>query len=54
MYFNYIKSPEKSKNQVVYAHKFKDPLSSTCQIKSESIMLDLESEVKQRPGFYSH
>ena len=34
----------KSKNQVVYEQKFKDPLSSTCQISPERIVLNLESE----------
>ena len=37
----------KSKNQVVHEQKFKDPLSSTCQISSERRMLDLESEVNE-------
>ena len=40
-------------NQVVH-EKFKDPLSSTCQISPERILLDLESEDHQGPGFYSH
>ena len=44
----------KSKIQVVYEQKFKDPLSSTCQISLERRVLDLESDVNQRPGFYSH
>ena len=43
-----------SKNQVVHEQKFKNPLSSTCQISPERIVLDLESEVNQRPEFYSH
>ena len=34
-----------SKNQVVHKQKFKDLLSSTCQISSERRVLDLESEV---------
>ena len=43
-----------SKNQEVHEQKFKDPLSRTCQISPERRELDLESEVNQRPGFYSH
>ena len=35
----------KSKNQVVHEQKFKDLLSSTCQVSSERGVLDLESEV---------
>ena len=35
----------KSKNQVVHEQKFKDPLSSTCQISPERRVLHLESEV---------
>ena len=35
----------KSKNQVVYEQKFKDLLSSTCQVSPEKIELDLESGV---------
>ena len=35
----------KSKNQVVHEQKFKDPLSSTCQVSSERRVLDLELEV---------
>ena len=41
------------KNQVVHEQKFTDPLSSTYQISPERKVLDLESEVSQRPGFYS-
>ena len=33
----------KSKIQVVHEQKFKDPLSSTCQISPERRVLDLES-----------
>ena len=44
----------KSKNQVMHEQKFKDLLSSTCQISPVRIVLDLVSEVNQRPGFYSH
>ena len=33
----------KSKNQVVHGQKFKDLLSSTCQVSPERIVLDLES-----------
>ena len=36
----------KSKNQVVHEQKFKDLLSSTCQVSVESSMLDLGSEVQ--------
>ena len=35
----------KSKNQVVHEQKFKDLLSSPCQVSPERIVLDLESEV---------
>ena len=42
----------KSKYQVVREQKFKDLLSSTCQVSVERIVLDLESEVYERPGFY--
>ena len=35
----------KSKNQEMHEQKFKDLLSSTCQVSSEKIALDLESEV---------
>ena len=35
----------KSKHQVVHEQKFKDLLSSTCQVSVERNMLDLESEV---------
>ena len=38
-------NPSKSKYQVVHEQKFKDLLSSTCQICVERIVLDLESEV---------
>ena len=36
----------KSKHQVVHEQKFKDLLSSTCQVSVERSMLDLESEVQ--------
>ena len=39
-----------SKNQVVHEQKFKDLLSSTCQVSVERIVLDLESEVMRCPG----
>ena len=35
----------KSKNQVVHEQKFKNPLGTTCQVSSETRVLDLESEV---------
>ena len=41
--------PLKSKNQVVHEQKFKDLLSSTCQISVERIVLDLESEAMRGP-----
>ena len=44
----------KSKNQVMHKKMFKDPLRSKCQISSERRVLDLESEVNQRPGFNPH
>ena len=37
---------------MVHEQKFKDSLSSTCQVSPERIVLDLESEVNHRPGFY--
>ena len=43
----------KSKHQVVHEQKFKDLLSSTCQVSVERIVLDLESKaawVLFRPG----
>ena len=40
----------KSKNQVVHEQKFKDLLSSTCQVSVERIVLDLESEIMRSPG----
>ena len=40
-----------SKNQVMHEQKFKDPLSSTCPLSSERSVLDLESEVHERPRF---
>ena len=36
----------------MHEQKFKDPLSSTCPLSSERIVLDLKSEVHERPGFY--
>ena len=36
----------KSKHQVVHEQKFKDLLSSTCQVSVERSMLDLESEIQ--------
>ena len=38
-----LSKSSKSKNQVVHKKKFKDPLSSTCQISSERKVLDSES-----------
>ena len=35
---------------MVHDQKFKDLLSSTCQISSERIVLDLELEVMRGPG----
>ena len=40
----------KSKNQVVHEQKFKDLLSSTCQVSPKRIVFDLESEVMTGPG----
>ena len=34
---------------MVLEQKFKDPLSSTCQVSPERIVLDLESEVMRGP-----
>ena len=47
-YSHGLLNPTKSsklKNQVVHEQKFKDPLSSKCQVSSERRVLDLESEV---------
>ena len=44
----------KSKNQVVHEQKFKDLLSSICQISPERTVLDLESEANDRPWFNTH
>ena len=45
----------KSKNQVMHEQKFKDLLSSTWPLSSSQWrVLDLESEVNQRPRFYPH
>ena len=56
--YNYVlliptKSP-RSKNVVVYQQKIKDPLRSACQIGLERRVLDLKSEINQRPGFSLH
>ena len=40
----------KSQNQVVHEQKFKDLLSSTCQVSPERIVLDLESGVMRGQG----
>ena len=40
----------KSKYQVVLDQKFKDLLSSKCQVSVQRIVLDLESEVMRGPG----
>ena len=45
---SYIVMLYSSKIQVVHEQKFKDPLSSTCQISPERRVLDLKSEVNQR------
>ena len=43
-------NPSKSKYQVEYEQKFKDLLSSTCQVSVERIVLDLESEAMRGLG----
>ena len=40
----------KSKYQVVHEQKFKDLLSSTCQVSVERVVLDLESELSVMRG----
>ena len=40
-----ILTKSKFTNQVLYKQKFKDLLSSTCQVSVERLVLDLESEV---------
>ena len=42
----------KSKYQVVHEQKFKDLLSSTCQVSVERIVLDMESEAMSGLGSY--
>ena len=55
LYSHALLLPTKSsKNEVVCKKKLKDFLRSTCQISSERRVLDLESEVYQRPGFNRH
>ena len=39
---------------MAHKQKFKDPLSSTCQVSSERRVLGLELEVNQRPMFSPH
>ena len=38
---------------MVHKQKFKDLLSSTCQVSLERIVLDLESEIMRGQGFIS-
>ena len=45
-----ILTVQKFKNQVVHGQKFKDLLSSTCQVSVERRVLDLESEVMRGLG----
>ena len=45
-------NPSKSKYQVVHEPKFKDLLSSTCQVSVERIVLDLESEAMRGQGIF--
>ena len=49
-----ILTKSKSKNQVMHEQKFKDTLSSTCPLSSKRRVLNLESEVHERPTFYPH
>ena len=48
MYSNVLLILTKSSKskKLVHEHKFKDPLSSTCQVNSERRVLDLESEAQ--------
>ena len=39
---------------MVHEQKFKDLLSSTQEVSVERPVLDLESEVHERPGCFSH
>ena len=48
------KTETKSENQEIHEQKFKDPLSSTWPLSSEWRVLDMESEVHERPRFYPH
>ena len=43
-YITILLKSSKSKHQVVHEQKLKDPLSSTCQVSVERIVLDLKSE----------
>ena len=47
-----LSESSKSKNQVMHEQKFKDLLSSTCQISPERIVLDFGSEVMRGPGSF--
>ena len=51
MLYRFPLNPSKSKYQVVHEQKFKDLLSSTCQVSVERIVLDLESEAMRGLGF---
>ena len=53
MLFWFPLNPFKSKYQVVHEQKFKDLLSSTCQVSVERRVLDLESEAMRGPGSIS-
>ena len=46
LYSHALLIPLKSKYQVVHLKKFKDLLSSTCQVSGERIVLDLEWEAR--------
>ena len=46
-------SSSESKNQVVHEQKFKDFLSSTCQVSQKKKMAVLGIRGCERPGFYS-
>ena len=48
-----VTESSKSKNQVKHEQKFKDLLSSTCQVSPERVVLDLESEVMRGLGSIS-
>ena len=54
LYSHPLLIPTKSSKYKSQLMQFKDLISSTCQLSSERRVLDMESEVNQRPGFNPH